>query len=618
MNIYNKLLKELNVQIKKNEFQKALKLLEYCIDLSPSYKELCTLTNIAKNLISNNLFPTYDKIKIAILTESTTAHLRDALYYRFKMKGVEIEVYESNFHIEADILNSKSPIYEFSPNYVIYWPENIHLKPIGLKSSTSEVHHTINELWQKRLSLIAAIKKGLPQSQIIHTTYVNRPERPLGHIENQLIWSQSSIVQNLNIKIRFESSADLSLLDLDYLASNFGKYNWFDTRLWHYSKHSFSLDAISIVTNEIYRLIATNKGLSAKCLVLDLDNTLWGGVIGDDDLDGIELGDSILGEAFLDFQKYVKTLKERGVLLAVCSKNNLVNAQLPFLKHPLMALKLEDISYFIANWNNKADNLKEIAENLDIGLESLVFFDDSPVERQLIRDLLPDVYTVEVPDDPSDFTSALDRLNLFDTTSITGEDLNKTNHYAANFSREELKTRITSLDEFLKSLEMKAYVKIISEDNYERALQLINKSNQFNLLTNRYTQSEFLSLLKTPNQSTIGLRLADKFGDYGTIAVVTVKAENGILYIQDWVMSCRVLSRGIEDFTFYQISKVAQKFNCYKIVGTYKTSQKNKLVSNLLEQMNMTCTDSSNEIKKYEIELKKYNFKNNFIEEHSE
>ena len=260
-----------------------------------------------------------------------------------------------------------------------------------------------------------------------------------------------------------------------------------------------------------------------KCVVLDLDNTLWGGVIGDDGLEGIALGEFDEGEAFVGFQKFIRELKRRGIILAVVSKNEHANAVLPFREHPHMALKEEDISVFVANWDNKADNIRLIQKTLNIGFDSLVFLDDNPFERNIVREFLPEVVVPELPEDPSLYLQSLADLNLFETASFSEADLQRADQYREEAQRELTKTHFTNINDYLTSLGMEIRLERFNAFNLPRIAQLIQRSNQFNLMTRRYGEAACEAMMKDPSVAPLTLRLADKFGDYGLISVVILK-----------------------------------------------------------------------------------------------
>ncbi len=561
------------------------------LDRPLGFLQLTKTNNLIKRLPAPAPAANAKPIRFAILASSTTVHLKEALENNARLRGWAATFYESPFDsIEQEVLNPQSGLYAFNPTHALILLSDrdtdflLAPKECGgpAKAALEKTWGDLNNLWD-------TLRENLPNAQLMQSTLAIRPQRPLGHLESKIEWSIASLTDSLNARIR--RSPKISVLDTEYLSAVLGKARWFDQRLWFHSKHAFSMDALSTVSAEITRMLGAMLGASKKCLVLDLDNTLWGGVIGDDGLEGIHLGETVNGEAFVDFQKYVKNLKARGVVLAVCSKNAEENALLPFLRHPHMVLKREDISLFVANWENKADNIRGIAGALNLGLDSLVFFDDNPAERKIVQDLVPEVYTVDVPADPSDYVHALDSLGLFDVSHISEEDADRTQQYLANAERQTLRQKSTDLNEYLRSLEMKCFVATPDASTGKRALQLINKSNQFNLCTNRYSDSEFDALLARPGVYCRTLRLVDAFGDNGIVCVLVLeKTANRELAIRDWVMSCRVLSRGLEDFTLNQICAVARETGCESVIGSYKETSKNGLVANLLPRLGFGCT----------------------------
>ena len=326
-------------------------------------------------------------------------------------------------------------------------------------------------------------------------------------------------------------------------------------------------------------LLAAQTGLTKKCLVLDLDNTLWGGVIGDDGLAGIRLGQGDgEGEAFVAFQRYAKALKERGILLAVCSKNTEHIAKEVFENHPEMVLRLDDISCFVANWNDKASNLREIARRLNIGASALVFADDNPAERALVRQLVPEVAVPELPPDPADYIQAIEQHRYFQIVSLGREDLQRAEYYRANAEREQLLQGGENIDDFLSSLNMVATVAPVSPVSLERAAQLINKSNQFNLTTRRRTAAEVAALINDPRWLACTVSLRDRIGDNGLISVLLARRDGENLLIDTWLMSCRVLKRGVETLLCNYLCHWVRQNGVRRICGEYLATPKNGLV----------------------------------------
>jgi len=333
-------------------------------------------------------------------------------------------------------------------------------------------------------------------------------------------------------------------------------------------------------------VVAAGRGRSSKCLVLDLDNTLWGGVIGDDGLEGIELGQgSGNGEAFVEFQRYVHHLAERGVILAVCSKNDEANALEPFLKHPDMVLQREQIACFVANWSDKATNLRYIAKTLNIGLDSLVFADDNPVERALIRRELPMIAVPELAEDPALYVQTIASAGYFEALRVTEEDLARGELYQANAERERLKETVTDMGGYLESLRMVLTVQPFDRVSLARVTQLINKTNQFNLTTERLTEFEVVERMNDPHVVTLQARLSDRFGDNGIIAILIARIIGVEAVIETWLMSCRVLGRQVEEACLNALVERCVDLGAEDLVGSYIPTEKNSMVREMYRSL---------------------------------
>jgi FkbH-like protein len=345
-------------------------------------------------------------------------------------------------------------------------------------------------------------------------------------------------------------------------------------------------------------------GRSRKVAVLDLDNTLWGGQVGDVGPGGIHLGQgSGEGESYLAFQRYLKELQRRGILLAVCSKNSEEMARGPFEQREDMVLKLGDFACFVANYESKADNLRTIADRLCLKLDSFVFIDDNPAERAVVRRCLPEVAVPDMPADPASYIDAVARHRFFETTSLTREDSARARYYSAESQRRDLASKATDADGFLKSLDMRMAVGPIDELNLERATQLLNKSNQFNLTTRRYTVAQVREMTKSPEWRTLTFRLADNLGDNGLISVVLLRRDEDALVIDTWVMSCRVLLRGVEQFARNELATLARKEGCNRILGTYIPTPKNAMVKDHYLKMQFAPAGSDGETTHWVLDL---------------
>jgi FkbH-like protein len=400
------------------------------------------------------------------------------------------------------------------------------------------------------------------------------------------------LIRKMNATLQEHLPPGAFFLDLEQVSGTVGRNAFYDSRRYYWTKQPLSELGVKCLAEQIWAGIRALTTGPKKVLVLDLDNTLWGGVVGETGPLGVALGDSPDGEAFVAFQKHVKELSRRGVVLAVASKNNLADAREPFEKNPDMVLRLDDFAAFEACWEPKGVMLTRIAETLNLGLDSFVFFDDNPAEQEQVRQALPDVEVVEAPADPADYVRALQAGLWFETTGLTREDQERAEQYAVEGKRRELQRSYASMDDYLRSLEMTADVRPIGEGDLQRVVQLLAKTNQFNLTTRRHTQEELLRLLALPDAIGMTMRVRDRFGDYGLIAVlVAVPAQEQAVKsvrIDTWLMSCRVISRTVEQFFFGVFLDRCRERDYQTILGEFIPTKKNALVSNLYPQLGFT------------------------------
>ena len=405
-----------------------------------------------------------------------------------------------------------------------------------------------------------------------------------------------SLVVALNARIaRWAEERGLILVDVARVASWVGLERWDDPGLWHSAKLPFGLCALPLYADVVARVLAAVRGKTRKALVLDLDNTLWGGVIGDDGVEGIRLGQgSASGEAFLAIQRMALDLRARGVVLAVCSKNEDAAARLPFRSHPDMLLKEEHIAVFHANWTDKASNLRAIAETLNIGLDALVFLDDNPAERAIVRRELPMVAVPEVGDDPALYPRALACAGYFEAVTVVDEDRKRADAYQANAERRALASS-SDLAGYLSSLDMVCDIRPFDSVGRARIAQLANKSNQFNLTTRRYTEAEIAAAEADPHKLTLQVRLADRFGDNGMISVVIFRKESEAWEGETWLMSCRVLGRRVEEAVLAYVARAARAAGAQALVGRYIPTEKNRMVADHYGKLGFTLVEGSAE-----------------------
>jgi len=522
-------------------------------------------------------------IRIAILASSTVDHFTDVLKYWIAREGFAAEIWSAPFNtIEATAFDQSSPLYDFAPDLVWIFTtgRDVRIEADDESQATAAVTETV----RRTQALWTAIR-----SRMDCTILQNNADIPandsLGNFAAQTGSSRRNLLRLYNLELGRTAPAGVLLYDLEHFSALHGKERWADTRYWYHSKHAFAHGAYGKLAFHAARLLSALKGRSRKCIVVDLDNTLWGGVIGDDGLAGIRLGNGADGEAFVDFQRWLRAMKDRGVILAVCSKNERNTAMEPFRSHPDCVLKLEDIAVFTANWTNKADNIRDIAGTLNIGLDSLVFVDDNPVERDFVRTQLPDVAVPDLPEDPACYIEAIERHRYFETVSLSAEDRVRTQLYRENAKRAELRNSAGDIGEYLRSLDMVSESGRVDAFHLPRMAQLINKSNQFHLTGNRYSEAELKRLAGLPEYIVRYFKLRDRIGDSGLISVIVLLARGSELYVDTWVMSCRVLGRTMEEFICNTVVDAARQAKCRAVVGRYLPSPKNKLVTGLYQRL---------------------------------
>jgi FkbH-like protein len=443
-------------------------------------------------------------------------------------------------------------------------------------------------------------------------------ERVFGNFDVQAPQTLYASVSRLNLALAKAASAmsSVNIVDVEGISSEVGRAGWFDDRLWNMTKAFCRLEHLPLVCQSVADIVLTLMGRIRKCVVLDLDNTLWGGVVGDLGHLGVEIGAHGDGEAFFHFQSYLLELKRRGIILAVCSKNELENAVRPFEENPDMVLRRNDIAVFVANWDNKADNIRTIRERLNIGLDSMVFVDDNPFERNLVRELVPEVIVPEMPEDPADYVRYLSTLNLFETTSFSAEDARRADQYKEEADRLELRASVTDVSEYLRSLEMKIKVARFDAENLVRIAQLTQRSNQFNLTTERLNEDQCRALmLDVEGWTPLYASLSDRFGDHGLISVVTLEHGPEALRISNWLMSCRVLSRGVEDFVLGKVVEVARKLGVPRINAEYIPSAKNGMVRDFYARMGFEEVSNENGRTQWVLEPASFEGRSTFMTE---
>lgn len=534
-----------------------------------------------------------NEIRVAVLGNCATQFFSQAVEGLGKLSGLNISVFDSDYdRIDEQLLDPESDVYSFKPGQILLWLcteklyEEYLKQPLSQRGDFAEGYiRKIKRYWE-------LISKN-SEAGIIQLNFTEIDDKVLGQYSCKVQTAFIFQIRKLNYLLQEAASENNRVHMADALAVqiDLGKEAFFNAPLYYSSKMPVAMNALPALAKTVTDILTAMSGDIKKCVILDLDNTLWGGVIGDDGLAGIEIGDLGKGHVFYDLQLWLKQLKDYGIILAVCSKNDEKTAKEPFEKHPEMVLSLDDIALFVANWDDKVLNIKLIQESLNIGMDSIVFLDDNPFERNLVREKIPGIVVPELPEDPSKWLSFLQRQNYFETVSYTGAGSDRTNLYKAEFERKKLEQTVETIDDYLEGLKMVGKAAPFEEVLYPRIAQLTQRSNQFNLRTVRYTENDIEAIAKDEGFVNICFRLSDRFGDQGLVAVVIMKKRaDKSLFMDTWLMSCRVLKRGMEEFVINTVVRTAVDNGFDRIYAEYLETPKNMMVKDIYEKMGFERT----------------------------
>jgi len=555
-------------------------------------------------------------IKLALVGDTATQFLATAIKGMGVERGYRITLFEAEYNqVERQFMDSTSDLYKFDAEIIVVFQSTHKLGE----------HHSMMSQGQQtsladdRINFVTSIceNPALANKKILYFNYPEIEDTVFGSYANKVTSSLTYQVRKLNFELMNLSQQypNLFICDIAGLQNKLGRDMMFSTNVYVSTEMVLSIDALPYVASRVMDIVCAIKGQFKKCLILDLDNTIWGGVIGDDGLEGIQLGHGLgIGKAFTEFQMWVKKLKQRGVIICVASKNNEDTAKEPFEKHPDMVLKLDDIAVFQANWETKVDNIRTIQNVLNIGFDSIVFLDDNPFERNMVRENIKGITVPELPDDPGDYLEYLYSLNLFETASYSIADKDRTKQYQVEAKRVSLSKAFANEADFLKSLNMVSLVSGFTKFNTPRVAQLSQRSNQFNLRTVRYTEADIISFADDPEIIDLSFTLVDRFGDNGLIAVVIMKKQDTeSLFVDTWFMSCRVLKRGMENFTLNTMVEKAKAAGYKTIIGEYLPTPKNKMVEDHYIGLGFTKIEGGNTAR-YKLDVDKYQTRECFIE----
>ena len=553
----------------------------------------------------------YDKtIKISILSSFTINGLKEVLFVKCCESGILPQFYIGNYNqYFQEILNPESELYKFTPDLIIIfidtmtvWGEQ-YLMPYLI--SDKERKEWVGERTNEAQSLIQKIKERSSARILFHNFEIPL-HSPLGILEGKQDFGFIEATEELNNSLRksFKSDNQVFVFDYNSFCSKIGKQNIMDHKMYYLGDMKLGLEHMPALAREYLSFIKPMMFITRKCLVLDLDNTLWGGVIGEDGIEGIKLGPTPEGRPFLEFQRYILSLFNRGVILAINSKNNLNDVLNVFREHPYMILKEKHFSAMQINWDDKISNMKAIAEEINIGLESLVFIDDDKLNREMVKGALPEVYVVDLPEDTSLYVKTIMEINDFNTLQLTEEDKKKGEMYAAQKKRQEIKKSVTDITEYLRALETVVQIEKADQFTIPRISQLTQKTNQFNMTTKRYHEEDIRQFANSNKFLVVSAKVEDKFGDNGIAGVVIVEKEGERWVIDTLLFSCRVLGRKVEETLLAHIIEQAKKENCKTLVGEFISTKKNAPAKGFYENNGFRLMEKDNGKEIWEYDLR--------------
>ena len=539
-------------------------------------------------------------LKVGLLGNGTLDFLAAAFVGSGPRHGLALECVQSAYdQIVQEALDSRSALHRAAPEAVLV---ALDYRALPLRTAPGD-RSAAQSAVQAALAQFELMRDGLRRhsgATVILATIAIPPESLFGSFDRAVAGTLRAMLLELNTRLTelvSRHSDHCLLFDVATLAESVGTAEWFAPAQWNLAKLPFADTFVPLYAEHFARLLAALRGKSRRVLVFDLDNTLWGGVIGDDGLEGIVIGQGDpVGEAFLSIQRMALALRDRGIVLAVSSKNEDETARLPFREHPEMLLRESHIAVFQANWNDKASNINAVAQALSLGLDTFVFLDDNPAERELVRRTLPEVAVPELPEDPALYPRALSAAGYFEAVMLSAEDRRRASFYEGNARRVALQAEVADLEAYLRALQMEITFQPFDEVGRARITQLICKSNQFNLTTRRYTEAQVAEAEFDPDTFTLQVRLTDTIGDNGMICVVICRCVDAETWgIDTWLMSCRVLGRRVEEMVLREIAWHAERAGIRRLVGHYRPTERNMLVRGHYAKLGFTRLSHSEE-----------------------
>lgn len=569
------------------------------VDYINAYKKL-------KNLLIDEQAPA---IRVAILSSFTLRGFKETLFVKCSQLGIAPHIYVGGYNQYAqEILNDESSLYKFDPNLIIVFIDvrtlmgEYYLSPYLF--SDKQRRKFVDEKLVETTSLIKSIKTN-SNAKILFHNFELPMYSPLGILENKEAFGLRESVEAINGKLRdcFKRDRQVYIFDYETFCSKFGKRNITNDKLYYLGHLVVDLEYIPNLCDEYLSYIKPIVSKSRKCIVLDLDNTLWGGIVGEDGFEGIKLGPTPEGRSFFELQKYLLSLFNRGIILAINSRNNLDDALKVFREHPYSILKEEHFASVQINWQDKISNMKAIAEELNIGLDSLVFVDDDVFNRELVKSALREVLVIDLPDDPSLYLRALMEISDLNTLQITAEDKEKGKIYAQQRKRSEFRTSTTDLNEYLKGLAMTVTIEAATKYTIPRISQLTQKTNQFNLTTRRYLEEDITRIAEGGDYIVASMQVRDKFGDNGITGAVIVEKSDNFWRIDTFLLSCRVIGRRIEEVLLAYVLHRAKNEGVRSVIGEFIRMPKNSPAQTFYKDNGFVMVGTKQDVELWENKL---------------
>ncbi len=565
--------------------------------------------SFVSNLLQQSPSPSLRRFRIGLLSSFTHNALKPFLEVEAFLSGSSADTYFSGYdQWRQELMISGSGVDRFAPDVIVLM---VHLEDLSprlfaryFSLSQNEIEEEITRSVQDILQCVKSYR-GRASTPIIVQNFMVPPLS----ISRAFDWStdmgvRSNVFEmNRRLASGLREIPGVAILDYDDVTSRFGKGRWRDSRLFHTAKSPIDLRAMPHLAAEIIHLVKALLIPRLKCIVTDLDNTLWGGIVGEDGISGIQLGPQYPGSAYVSFQEFLLQMRSLGVLLAVNSRNNLNDALEVFEGHPHCVLKLDHFTAYRINWHDKSINLRELAEELNIGLDAMMFVDDNAVECERVRQEIPSVTVVQMKGNPIDFPELILKAGVFFSHNLTEEDRKRGDLYLLQRRVNEAMAGSTSFEDFAKGLGMELTIEPVTLPDIPRVAQLTQKTNQFNLTTKRYQESEISQMLSAADKHLFLLRLKDRFGDYGIIGVIILDAGSGAWSVDTFLMSCRVIGRKVEDAAIIFMENLAAQHKAKHLVGEYRPTAKNGLVKDLYEKAGFRLLEQSAGVIKWTVDL---------------